>query len=296
MMLLRSNTTMRIYSYEDLKEVATDDEHKAHLLDMLTAFDGFCRENGLRYYLSGGTLLGAIRHKGFIPWDDDIDVNMPRPDCEKLMEISGGIIGKYKLNPPNYTNEYHAFHWKLYDESMLVGKRKNNGIGNKIYPIFMDIFPIEGLPDTEEDNIKHYMDIMMWKRRADYLWGKRKYKGKNPVRKLKNLCAVKKAEHLGKETLFNHVIAVAKAIPFDQADYIGVMMTNVHTTEERVLKEEYVPVIQVPFEGRMFSAPAGYDTYLRQLYGEDYMELLPVYQRVSKHALVPFHSNINIAK
>lgn len=279
---------MREYDYYDLRDVATDADHKAHLVEMLVELDRFCEENGLRYYLSGGTLLGAVRHKGFIPWDDDIDVNMPRPDCEKLMELSGGKIGKYEIFPPNHLNKYHAYHWKMYDDSILVAKRKEGGLGKKIYPIFLDIFPIEGLYATEEENIEHYIEIAQKKRHANYAWGKKRYGGRNPYKKIRNRMAVRAYEKIGIEKLFNEVIDVAKAIPFDESDYIGVMMTNAHTTEERVVKAEYTPVVKMEFEGRMFSCPAGYDAYLRQLFGDNYMEWLPVHKRISKHALVPF--------
>jgi len=279
---------MRDYDYYDLKDLATDAEHKANLVKMLVELDKFCEEHGLRYYLSGGTLLGAVRHKGFIPWDDDIDVNMPRPDCEKLMELSGGKIGKYELFPPNFSDKYHAYHWKLYDDSILVAKRREGGIGAKVYPIFLDIFPIEGLNATEEENFKHYTELAQKKRRANYAWGKIRYKGRNPYRILRNRLAIRKYSSIGIERLFNEVIESATSISFDESDYIGVMMTNAHTTEEKVVKSEYTPVIKMEFEGMMFSCPAGYDAYLRQLFGDNYMDWLPVYQRVSKHALVPF--------
>src|SRR5690554_3813058 len=150
---------MREYDYTDLKGLASDSDHKAHMLEILVEFDRFCEEHGLTYYLSGGTLLGAVRHKGFIPWDDDIDVNMPRSDCEKLMELSGGRIGDFELIPANSSPNYFAYHWKLYSESILIAKRKAGGIGNKVYLIFLDIFPIEGLPDTEAGNEEHYAEI-----------------------------------------------------------------------------------------------------------------------------------------
>ena len=278
---------MRIYTIDDLGRSATLDEHKEHLLDMMVEFDKFCKEHGLTYYLSGGTLLGAIRHKGFIPWDDDVDVNMPRPDCEKLMELSGGKIGKYVLNPPNFSKQYHAYHWKLYDESILVCKVAREVI-TKTSPIFMDIFPIEGLPDTEEGNIEHFNKIIKKKEQADTLWDMNLYRGGNPIKRKQINGTVFKNEREGREKLFNDVVAIQKTYSYDESEYVGVMATNVHTVEERVLKSEYSPVIEVEFEGHMFPAPKGYDTYLRQLYGKNYMKLPPIYSRVSRHGLLPF--------
>ncbi len=70
-------------------------------IEMLDALAGFCDQNSLHYFLSGGTLLGAVRHQGYIPWDDDMDVNMPRPDCEKLLQQSKGRIGRFVLAEPD---------------------------------------------------------------------------------------------------------------------------------------------------------------------------------------------------
>lgn len=280
---------MREYNKRMLGSQATGEVQKQHLLNMLIAFDSFCKEHGLRYYLCGGTLLGAIRHQGFIPWDDDIDVNMPRPDCERLMELSGGRIGNYIVNPPNYTDTYHAYHWKIYDDSILVAKKAGKNLYSKVYPPFIDIFPIEGLPDTEAKNKRHYRKIFIWKALASSLWGKKWFHGSSVISKLFHGFTYPIAMLIGKKRLFNRVIGVAKSIPFDESDYIGVMMTNVHTTEERVLKAEYMPVIDVNFEGHVFPGPAGYDTYLTQLYGADYMQLPPEGKRRPSHMLTPFY-------
>ena len=279
---------MRSYSKQDLGEAAPPEELKKHLLAMLVAFDAFCTEHGLRYYLSGGTLLGAVRHKGFIPWDDDIDVNMPRPDCERLMELSGGRIGSYILNPPNYTDLYHAYHWKLFDDSILIIRNKGGELGEKVDAPFIDIFPIDGLPDTEAGNRWHYWKIGIWKRLASCLWGRNWFHGSSLPSRLYHGGARIFAMLFGKKFLFDRVIGVAKSIPFDTADHVGVMMTNIHTTEERVRKADYLPRVDVTFEGHVFPAPANYDTYLTQLYG-DYMQLPPEKKRASRHAIMPFY-------
>ena len=70
------------------------------LLDMLSWFDDYCQENGITYYVAGGTLIGAVRHGGFIPWDDDIDIILPRPDYEKLIRTFDGRGSKYELETP----------------------------------------------------------------------------------------------------------------------------------------------------------------------------------------------------
>ncbi|MFT4230090.1 MAG: LicD family protein [Microbacterium sp.] len=279
---------MRDYDYSDLKALASDADHKAALLALLLEFDRFCQEHGLTYYLSGGTLLGAARHKGFIPWDDDIDVNMPRPDCEKLMALSGGRIGDCELMPPNSSPRYFAYHWKLYSDAILVAKRKTGGIGEKVYPIFLDIFPIDGLPDTEEANKEHYAEIKRRKNRVRHARSVRKYQGPNPYRIIRNRIATRIFRSVGVVPLFDKVIELATSIPFEDAEHVGVMMTDVHTTEERVVKSEYTPVVRMEFEGHLLPCPAGYDTYLRQLYGPNYMEWLPLHRRFPRHDFVTF--------
>lgn len=279
---------MREFDYSDIKDFATDQEHKKLMLEMLIAFDEFCQKHGLTYYLSGGTLLGAVRHKGFIPWDDDIDVNMPRPDCEKLMTLSNGRIGSFELMPPNPSIKYFSYHWKLYADSILVAKRAAGGIGEKVYPVFMDIFPIEGLPETEKQNERHFAQIIKKKNRVNHARRLKVYLGRNPIRMLVSRAFNLLYSLIGIEKFYTKVISHAKSIKFEDSSYVGVMMTNVHTTEERVLKSEYTPVIKMTFEGHEFPCPAGFDTYLRQLYGSNYMELLPIHQRFPRHNLATF--------
>jgi len=281
---------VRDFDFSDIKDFATDKEHKKLMLEMLIAFDKFCKEHGLTYYLSGGTLLGAVRHKGFIPWDDDIDVNMPRPDCEKLMQLSGGKIDRFELMPPNPSVKYFSYHWKLYADSILVAKRAAAGIGDKVYPVFMDIFPIEGLPETEKLNEKHFAQIIKIKNRVNHARRLKVYLGRNPVRMIISRGFNLLYSIVGIEKFYKQVISHAKTLKFEDSTHVGVMMTNVHTTEERVVKSEYTPVVKLMFEGHEFPGPAGFDTYLRQLYGPNYMAWLPIHQRFPRHNFATFHN------
>ena len=276
------NDTLRTYSEQDLGEEISNAELKEHLLDMLSALDAFCREHGLRYYLSGGTLLGAVRHKGFIPWDDDIDVNMPRPDCEKLLELTGGKLRSYVVKAPCGSGVYRALYYRMFDESVLMKKRT----GPRTIPAFLDIFPIEGLPDDKGKNRRHYARLIFWRRLADSLSGKKIFRGASLGSKLFHALLRPFAALWGQQKLFENMNAVMTSIPFGSTGSIGVMAARTHTTEERVPMEEYLQPMEISFEGRSMIAPAGYDRYLRQLYG-NYMQLPPESKRVSDHAYVP---------
>ena len=121
-------------------EPLTREENRRVLLDMLDAFAACCDSRGIRYTLSGGTLLGAIRHKGFIPWDDDIDVNMPRPDIEKLYRVTGGKIGKYTLVRPG-DDRFTGSFFRVYDPDTVMENALGMANDRPVYnPVFLDIF------------------------------------------------------------------------------------------------------------------------------------------------------------
>ena len=271
------------------------EEVKSKLVDMLLVLADYCEKNGIRYYLSGGTLLGAIRHKGFIPWDDDIDINMPRPDCEKLQKISGGVIGNYKLVRPSGNALCVKHFWRLYDESVLLEDsiQKNNK-KNVYYPIFIDIFPIEGLPADDKATKKHYNSMELGKKMLNCTTGSL-FHGKNLPAKIFHFVCRPIAMLFGQDYWVQQVQKKATSIPFNDSEYIGVVTTNIHKTEEKVLKAEYIPQIELEFEGHMLKGPKGYHKYLSQLYGDDYMELPPEEKRVSHH-IFKFYKTIQSEK
>ena len=117
------------------------------LLDILTEVDKACQTHHIRYYLVAGTLLGAVRHKGFIPWDDDIDIAMPRPDYERfLRHAHEWLPAPLEVVAPEYTKHYPFAFAKVQDShTTLLERRKLQYIGG----LCIDIFPLDGLPSGQ---------------------------------------------------------------------------------------------------------------------------------------------------
>ena len=129
---------------EDLqqKEVLTDAEIKESVFDILSYFDKVCRDNGLPYSLAFGTMLGAVRHKGFIPWDDDVDVCLLREDYEKLLEIlKNNEDDRFKVIDSKINDTYFYNVAKIVDtRTSLIEKKYKKIYG---YGVYVDIFPLD---------------------------------------------------------------------------------------------------------------------------------------------------------
>ena len=127
------------------------EEIKNIQLDILNSIHQFCSERGIRYSLAFGTLLGAVRHQGYIPWDDDLDIMMPRPDYDRFVAEYQGTHQHYVVQTYKNNESYFLSLAKVYD----------NRTEQIIFPtktgVFVDIFPIEGLPETEVE-AKQYID------------------------------------------------------------------------------------------------------------------------------------------
>ena len=260
-----------------MKEIDIN-ELKSIQLDILSALDSFCRENGVNYTISSGTLIGAVRHKGYIPWDDDIDVFMLRSEYEKFVKICPDLLdGKYKLMCLERNLDYCFPYANLGDVRTKMVEDANTG--ETIVNI--DIFPIDDVPGVDEGWHKYL-------RQMTILYGMKEMKviHFNRNRSLaKNLflCLMKavlcpfslnwfvkwcnkfaqKNNGQGYEWVYTCSFGpYAKRLPHKKSDY-----------------DEY---IDLEFEGRTFKAMKGYDDYMTSVYG-DYMQLPPVEKRVSTH-------------
>lgn len=272
---------------ENAKQVGPElsmEEIRRIQLDMLDALDVFCTENGLRYYLSGGSLLGAIRHQGFIPWDDDIDINIPRPDFEKLLQLTEGKLSEHLLLVTPQNNSHHLAFSRLYDTRTVLYSSSplDKDYGYHIH-VFIDIFPIEGLPESNFKLKCLYQKTFFLMTMANIAYFT-KNSAKTKSKALIKLLVTPLAKAIPYQKWNHWANCAAQQYDYEDCDYIGVVSTRAaHRMRERIAKQHYEPIIRIPFEDREYNAPKNYDTYLRNLYG-DYMIMPPEEKRHSGHS------------
>lgn len=247
--------------------------------DVMKAFDAFCRENHLTYFLSGGTLLGAVRHKGFIPWDDDVDLMMPRADYQRMLTIPfpDENYGFFSLEAmPKYSRAWV----RMTDRRTKV--TNTTLFANDTAATYIDIFPIDGIPAGKWASKWYFIRIRI----LDALC---KCAKRNYVPKGQRFLILKKVLRVLLAPIGAHRFAVwmnrvARRYPFETSAYRGVTMVTHYGMREMMPAEVFDRAVDVEFEGLKMPAPVGYDTYLTNLYG-DYMTPPPAHQQMSDHGM-----------
>ena len=238
-------------------------------LSLLDEVDRVCREHGLKYYIIAGTLLGALRHKGYIPWDDDIDIALMRDDYDTLVEHSREWLQEpYSIMVHTRDDRYPKFFGKLEDRSTTLVESFYLGYAGGVY---MDIFPLDDVPDNRFLRNLHFYHFNFL-RRLLYIAYKSPYKH---GRTFGTPFIILFQKVFSKKWLHKRAQAVMK-------EYHGHKNCNYVMTHDDGTRAYHKSVfgnpVTVQFEDRMYCAPANPDGFLSVLYG-NYMELPPLEQR-----------------
>ena len=255
-----------------MEELTTRQTQLAEL-EILKEFDRICKEHGFTYSLYAGTLLGAVRHKGFIPWDEDVDVLMPRPDYEKFRAgvLSGEIKfnGGFTLADDRGKGAQHPF-LKILDKKYLVKSALTEKFDTNLW---IDIFPADGYPENPKKCAKinkkaKFLNRVMFFSRLTNFSG---YKGLNKL-KTKLFCLY--AKTYGIKRVVKNANKLYKAYNFDKCQSCGFKMSGVKDLGNIFSSAAFSNIIQMEFEGISFPVMADWERYLKGVYG-DYMKLPP---------------------
>ncbi len=265
----------------------TDEELKSVEIGLLDEFRTVCDKENLRYSLIGGTLLGAVRHKGFIPWDDDIDVSMPRPDYERFIEYCMNNETPFELISHKNNEKYKKMFAKISDRRTFL-EDLNPDRWNCETGVYLDIFPIDGLGKTKEEAEKAFSKIRFsFETLVASQWKKFK-KSKThkwyvePVRFFFFVIS----RFIEPDTLIKRIETKILSYGYEESDFVGAVSGS-YRTKEIVPSSVYENYTDIQFEKNKYASIKDHETYLSSVYG-DYMQLPPVEKRVSHHTFIPY--------
>lgn len=239
---------------------------------LLEAIDKVCKKYGIQYYIIAGTLLGAVRHKGFIPWDDDMDIAFMRPDYDMLMEHADEWVPA-PFSVVNYKNcaHYPKYFAKLEDTSTTIVERFYLGYAGGIY---MDIFPLDKVPDNIIRRYIHYRRFNHARKMLYFAYRDPYKRGRGPKSWLPRLIQ----KYYSREKLHER----CERILTEYRDSKNCNYVMTHDDGFRAYKTEiFGEPLRLTFEGVEAAAPKIPDGFLSVIYGKDYMQLPPEKERRS---------------
>lgn len=255
-------------------------------LEVLNDVDNACRENGIQYFAEWGTLLGAVRHHGFIPWDDDMDICMKRPDYNRFLEIAEKIMpSNYKIyNLKSHNNDGNMVSRIINTDQISYDAEKLKKYHGVPYVIGLDIFPLDYISDNKEDDelqsnvivmISSIMNVIKSIQDNNVQLDEENLTQINmQLSQVENICGVtiNREDDIVQQLniLIDRMCGIYRE---NEAEYITIMLLWVGGKNYRFPKKYYDKAIRIPFENTTIPVPYAYDSILKKKYG-DYMKLV----------------------
>lgn len=262
-------------------EVFLEELHQYHLA-AVKALLGFCEEHGLTCFAIGGTLLGAVRHAGFIPWDDDVDVAMPRADYDKLVALAKRFPKPFVIEEYRYNKEFQSYFAKIRSEEIELLETVTES-SDKRRGYLVDIMPLDGTPDSRLLRNIYFARMMLLRflcGAANVHTGILTSRPKWEQRVLKICRSLRLYKVLTAERIYRRMDNLFHKQKVEQANYIGTLIGAYKTRE--IVPKEYFGLqekpVYLPFEDVMIRVPKQYEKYLTHMYG-DYKNLPPENRR-----------------
>lgn len=275
-----------------MKRLTTDEIH-SELLLIFKDIIKVCDENDITYYISGGTLLGAIRHKGFIPWDDDLDLMIPRDAYDKF-ETVYRHSGTYTFWSKNDKDKWNTPYSRIENIDTIIDNKEVE----MTHGLFVDIFPIDYVPNSK---LKQMIILLIIKTLNTFRNGSRKKLNYNNIKYgyFKKIIINPVGKFVGSYRWAYMMDKFARYINKknkDKSGFCGVIVVSyTHKLREFVTASIYDNTVKLQFEKIEVIAPSGYNDYLKSLYG-DYMELPPKDMQKPTHYPVYWKENKKVEK
>ena len=258
---------MRKLSIEEAKKIE---------LDILDFIDSFCKENGINYCINYGTLIGAIRHKGFIPWDDDIDLSMTRENYERFIQLFSEKQSRYQILSLETDNQYFNNFIKIVDSTTKIIDTRNT----KTYDsgIFIDIFPMDTFSDSKIVDICYKLEsfkLLSFSKHKNIIYGDSKLK--DLIRTLFWLFL----RPVSPRFFANQIEKQIEKYRVEDGKYIAFIPSKLKE-KEIFPRDMFDELVEIPFEHLVLPAPKRFDVVLKQFY-DDYMTVPPKEKQIYIH-------------